>query len=131
MQVRFACRALALAGLVSLIGCGSVVEPSKNQVETFSGTLEPQKSVTRTTNINNSGEYSVKLTQLSPSTTAVVGLRLDFGPNCELFVQANLAQLNTPALAGPIFQKGQYCLTIYDVGSLTTAQSYTVTFSHP
>jgi hypothetical protein len=44
--------------------------------------------------------------------------------------QNQFAQLNVPAIAGPINQ-GRYCLMVYDVGAFTTTETYTITISHP
>ena len=41
MRVRCAAAALVLAGALT-VSCGGIVDPSKNQMETFSGTLNPQ-----------------------------------------------------------------------------------------
>jgi len=130
MLMRFAAVALLLAGLLG-IGCGGISSPSKNQQETFSGTLEVGGIVRRTVNVSNGGEFSVKITALSPTATAVVGVAWAQGGNCEFTLQQNLATLNTPALVGAIFQKGAYCVAIYDVGGLTVAQNFTLVVSHP
>jgi hypothetical protein len=53
------------------------------------------------------------------------------GANCELLINTTYAQLNQQALSGPIYQKGAYCLRVYDPGTLTVAQNFTVTVSHP
>jgi hypothetical protein len=80
----------------------------------------------------NGGEFSVKITQLSPTATAIVGTLWAQGGNCELAIQQNsFSTLNTPALVGPIFQKGTYCVAIFDVGALAMAQTYTLVVSHP
>jgi hypothetical protein len=123
--------AAVLAGLIG-IGCGGVADPSKNTVDTLPGVLEPGKSV-RFPNINvtKGGEYSVKITALSPTPTAVLSVGWFQGGNCEFIRDSNLATLNTTALAGAIFQKGAYCLEVADIGTLTVAQNFTVTVSHP
>jgi hypothetical protein len=131
MVLRGAAAALMIAALFT-IGCGGVTDPSKNTVENFSGVLQPggppfQKTIT----INNSGEYSVKITALSPTPTAVLGVRWYQGGNCEFLHSENVATLNTTALSGAIFQKGAYCVLVFDIGGLTVAQNFTVTVSHP
>jgi hypothetical protein len=123
--------AAVLAGLTA-IGCGGVTDPSKNTVQPFSGVLEPGGRVPFTNiTVNNGGEYSVKVTALSPTPTAVLSVAWFQGGNCELLVSSNFAYLNQPALSGAIFQKGAYCLLVSDIGTLTVAQNFTVTVSHP
>src|SRR5919202_6646546 len=129
MKARFAA-AVALAGLVT-VSCGGVVDPSENHIETFSGTLDPMGIKTFTMSVNNGGEFSVKITALQPNPTAVVGLLWLFGANCDQLVQQNLGTLNQPALSGAVLQKGTYCVSIYDIGTLTVSQTFTLTVSHP
>jgi hypothetical protein len=131
MRVRFAAAVLAMAGLLS-VSCGGIIDPSKNTVEPFSGTLAPLGGTVFHIQIGNTGEFSVKITAMSPTPTSIVGAQWAFGANCEQVLQQNgFATLNTPALGGVIQQKGSYCLTIYDVGALSVAQTFTVTVSHP
>jgi hypothetical protein len=131
MSLRCAAIALLLAGLLG-IGCGGISSPSKNQQETFTGTLEVGGIVRRPVNVSNGGEFSVKITQLSPTATAIVGTAWAQGSNCEIPLQQNsFSTLNTPALVGAIFQKGAYCVAIFDVGALTVAQNFTLVVSHP
>ena len=120
-----------LAGFTAA-ACGGVTEPSKNTVDTLSGVLQPGGRVPFTNiTVSNGGEYSVKITALSPTPTAVLGVIWAQGANCEFPLNSNLAILNQPALSGAIFQKGAYCLAVYDPGTLTVAQNFTVTVSHP
>jgi hypothetical protein len=131
MRVRFAAAVLAMAGLLT-VSCGGIIDPSKNTVDSFSGTLVPQApGIQNKVNVNNNGEYSVKITALSPTPTAVVGVDLYFGPNCESLVNRNLGALNQPAFSGLIQQKGTYCVYVYEAIPLTAPLNFTVAFSHP
>ncbi len=122
--------AAVLAGLLSA-GCGGVTDPSKNQTETFTGMVGVGGSWKGTINVSNGGEFTVKLTALSPTPTAVLGMIWAQGANCELQQQNSLASLNQQALGGPIYQKGAYCVLVYDIGTLTVAQNFTIQVSHP
>lgn len=129
--MRFRGVALILAGLAG-ISCGGVSSPSQNQQETFTGTLQVGGVVRFPVNVSNGGEFSVKITQLSPTATAIVGTLWAQGGNCEFALQQNsFTTLNTPALVGAIFQKGAYCVAIFDVGALAVAQNFTLVVSHP
>jgi hypothetical protein len=125
--------ALLMFAAVLFGSCGSgPVDPSKNTTETFSGTLDPRGIRTYTVSVNNTGEYSVKITALSPTPTAIVGTLWALGAGCELPQQRNdFSTLNTPALGGPIYQKGTYCVAIFDIGVLTATQNFTLSISHP
>ena len=132
MRVRFAAAVLAMTGLLAA-SCGGVIDPSKNTVETFSGTLTPLgPGAAQKVNIGNNGEFSVKITALTPTPTAIVGLEWDFGANCEVAVQRNnFATLNQPALSGLIQQKGTYCVVVFESVALAAPLNFTVTISHP
>ena len=131
MRVRSAALALAFAGLFST-SCGGVVDPSKNQTETFSGTLNLLDAKVFSFDVNHGGEFSVKLTQLSPTVTAIVLLRwgVAVGSDCSP-IQQNNAVLNQTALAGAVLQTGRYCVLIGDIGFLTVPQTFTISVSHP
>ena len=113
------------------ISCGSVTSPSDNKQEPFSGTLQVGGSVGFPVTVNNTGEFSVKITAMSPTVTAVVGALWGQGPNCEVPLQQNTATLNSPALVGAILQKGQYCVALFDIGGISVAQTFTLVVSHP
>jgi hypothetical protein len=127
---RVALLTLAVAAVVSF-ACGGVTSPSENKQETFSGTLQLNGNAFFQVNAANGGEFSVKITALSPTATATVGVGWYQGANCELVVQQGYGQLNTPALAGAVLQKGPYCVGVFDVGFITVAQNFTVVVSHP
>jgi len=121
---------LAAAGYLS-ISCGGTTSPSDNKQEPFSGTLAVGGSARFPVTVNNTGEFSVKITALSPTVTAFVGALWAQGANCEFPLQQNTATLNAPALVGAVTQKGQYCVGIFDVGGITVAQNFTLVVSHP
>jgi hypothetical protein len=136
MRARFVgAVALAAAGFIT-IGCNGISSPSNNAVDTFPGTLNPQGGGSHPFTAAKTGEYTVKLTALAPTANALVGLALTAGNNdgsCStsvVFQQNNFSSLNAQALGGQIIA-GKYCILIYDVGSLTVAQTYTITVSHP
>ena len=121
---------VAAAAFISY-ACGGVTSPSQNKQDTFSGTLALSGSAFFPVNVANGGEFSVKITALSPTATATVGVGWYQGANCELVVQQGYGQLNTPALAGAVLQKGPYCVGVFDVGGMAVAQNFTVVVSHP
>lgn len=135
MRARFAAAfTLAAIGLITL-SCGGIVDPSKNTSEPFSGTLQPQQAATHPFTVSKTGEFTAKVTALAPTSTALVGLAAVFAANdgsCtnQILQSSNFVTVNAPALSGQIFS-GKYCVVIYDVGTLTVAQTYTVTVSHP
>jgi hypothetical protein len=130
MELRRGATALAFAGLVAA-GCGGVTDPSKNRVENFSMVLDPGDRECIPITINNGGEYSVKITALSPTPTATLGMGWYQGGNCEFRILENYASLNVPALSGAVIQKGAYSVGVFDALGLPAAQNVTISVSHP
>lgn len=128
--------ALAVAGLIT-ISCGGIVDPSKNTVDPFSGTIPVGGNNGHPFSASKTGEISVKVTALSPVQNTFIGLiwaQAGSDGGCTtiggIYQQNNFAQLNIPAISGQIVQ-GKYCLVVYDVGAFTAPENYTVTVSHP
>jgi hypothetical protein len=123
--------ACSLAGLLAA-GCGGVVDPSKNQVENFSGTLEVGGAVTHFFSVSKNGEMSARLTAITPGSASLLGTALgeQVSGTCSVFGVNNFTGLNRDVFAGPI-NKGSYCMQVFDPGSLTAAQNYTLQISHP
>lgn len=139
MQLRFSA-AVVLAAAVLAAGCGGIVDPSQNQIETFTGTIAPGgQGQPHGFSASKTGEISVKVTQLTPSSSntfvGVIWTGRASNGSCAgqlgaVFGQNNFAQVNLPAISTQILT-GSYCLLLYDVGSFTTTETYTVTVSHP
>ena len=125
---------LAVAGIITF-GCKGISSPSNNTVVPFSGTLSPQGVAGHFFNVSKTGEYTVKITALAPTSNALVGLALvaansDQSCTQSVFQQNNFASLNVQALGGQIIS-GRYCALIFDVGGISVPQTYTITVSHP
>jgi hypothetical protein len=136
MAVRFGTAALALAGLFT-VACTGIVDPSKNVTETFSGTVKVQGSDGKPFSTSQTGEYSIKVTALDPPTGAYFGVI--YAPsaaagactgNLGIYNSNSFATVNITALSGSIYA-GNYCVYIYDNGSFTKDENYTVQVSHP
>ena len=128
--------ALAVAGLIS-INCGGITDPSKNTVDTFSGTLTVGGPPgTHPFSASKTGEIAVKVTALSPISNTYVGLiwlQTQSDGNClgnTVTLQQTLGQVNLTAISNAI-PSGRYCLVVYDAVGFTAPENYTVTVSHP
>jgi hypothetical protein len=128
--------ALTAAGILS-VSCGGVVDPSKNVTETFTGTVKPQGQDVKAWSTGNSGEYTIKITSLAPNSSAFIGVILAQGlsdgtcsGNLPIIQSNPFATVNAPALSNAIIP-GNYCVFVYDVGTFTTTETYTMTVSHP
>lgn len=128
----------ALFAAALCAGCGGVVDPSKNVTDTFNGTIPVQgTSPGHPFSTNKTGEYTVKVTTLAPSTNNFFGTILAQGTtdgNCSgslpILQQNSFGTINVPVLTGPILP-GRYCVFLFDIGTFTATQSYTLTVSHP
>jgi hypothetical protein len=137
MRARFSVAlALAIAGALT-ISCGGIVDPSQNVTQTFTGTVAPGGVDTaKIFKASATGEFTVKITALSPSNNVVLGIDMSQGNSdgttcsSQLVNRASFATLNVLAMNGQIFA-GNYCLFVYDVGALTTTVTYTLSVSHP
>ncbi len=138
MHARFL--AALLVAALGAWGCGGIVDPSQNQTDTFSGSIAVGGQGTpHGFSASKTGEISVKITALTPSTSntfvGVLWTGRNSNGDCSgslgnIFGQNNFAQLGLPAISTQILSGG-YCLLLYDVGTFTTTESYTVTVSHP
>jgi hypothetical protein len=128
----FTAVAIACAGLMAA-GCGGITDPSKNTVENFSGTLAVGGLNPHGFTSAKTGELSVKLTALAPTSNAFVGLTWTQAANdgsCGGLLQQTVAQLNVPAIAGPVSSQ-RYCIIVHDIGGISVPQTYTIAVSHP
>jgi len=136
MRWRFAAT-LGAAALLT-VSCNNLVDPSKNVTETFTGTIPVQGTGPgHYFSSTNNGEFSIKVTDLAPNAGAFFGTILAQGPtngvcsgNLPILQQNSFGTINTPVLGGS-FLAGSYCVFLFDIGSFTVAETYTVQISHP
>lgn len=137
-MIRFGPAATLAAAALLATACNGIVDPSKNVLETFTGTIPVQGTATaHAFSTNNTGEYTIKVVSLAPSTNVFVGViwaqaLVDgtCGGNLPILSQNGFVTNNTVALTGAIYP-GAYCVFLYDVGTFTVPETYTVTVSHP
>src|SRR6185436_15372982 len=118
---------LSAAALLS-ISCGGVVDPSKNVTDTFTGTIPVQGTAPgHFFESNNTGEYTIKITALSPNTGVFFGTILAQATsdntcvgNLPILQQNSFGTVNTPVLGGAIIS-GRYCVFLFDIGAFTVA----------
>jgi hypothetical protein len=127
------CAAVGLAALVS--ACGGLIDPSKNTVETFSGTLQPGAFTNHFYAVGKNGEITVTMTSVvppPPNGAIAFGIGQSQGTNCFILGSAYIAQgiVNRPVQFG-FLEKGSYCVQVFDPGVLTAAVTYSGSFSHP
>lgn len=132
MTVQFRAAALAIASALILSACSGVTDPSKNQVETFSGALAVAGHVDHNFSVGKTGEMTARLTSISPNAASLfgVGLGVQINGTCAVQTANNVAGTTRDALSTSI-QKGSWCVQVFDNGTLTATQNYTIQVSHP
>jgi hypothetical protein len=126
--------ALALAGALGF-GCGGIVDPSQNTVESFSGTVQPGQARAHWFSSSKTGEIQVRVVTLTPASQPVIGVQWVQGANDQScnggLLQVNqFATANSTAISGQIVS-GPYCIIMYDSVGLTQPENYSITVSHP
>jgi hypothetical protein len=125
--------AVGLAGVLS-VACKGITTPSNNQSKQFSGTLDPRGAKSHVFDVSKTGEFTAKLTAWAPNSQILAGMAWTLAANdgaCTTGLQQNnFVVVNAQALFGQI-SSGKYCVVIFDPGTLTAAQTYTITVSYP
>ena len=117
------------------ISCGGLVDPSQNQTDTISGTLQPGSARAHPFKASATGELTVKLGNLSPASQPYIGVQWvqaagDGTCNGGIMQANQFAPANTTAITAQIVS-GNYCIIVYDSVGLTQPENYTGTISHP
>ena len=129
--------AVAFLIAVSLAACGGVTDPSQNQQESFSATLDPGagKSNFHGFSVSKSGELSITVTTMTPviptSTYFEVGFGNSISGSCQPLQANQYAIVGAAAISGYPVTPGAYCAFIIDEGLFTKAETYTMVVSHP
>jgi hypothetical protein len=118
-----------------LSACSGVIDPSKNKVENFSGTLGVAGGAVFPYSWDKNGEIEVTMTSVTPTpTNGPIAMYLgqeDNSNNCfQLAGYSAQAIVNRKVQFG-VLNKGKYCLGIFDPGVLTVPVNFSGTFSHP
>ena len=125
--------AVSLAGVLSA-SCKGITTPSNNQSKQFSGTLQPKGANSHTFDVSRTGEFTAKLTAWAPNSQILAGMAWTIATNdgtCTTGLQQNnFVVVNAQALFGQI-GSGKYCVILFDPGTLTASQNYTITVSYP
>lgn len=132
--VRSASLAVAVLAMTS---CGddpiTPTTPTPEPVtEVFTGTLTVSGGVTHPFSAAAPGSLTATLTNIAPDESPTVGLSLGTwnGSACAVVIRQDAA-VRTTVIYGTVNQAGQLCVSIYDVGRLSTAQDYEITIVHP
>jgi hypothetical protein len=127
---------VALGLAASVAACGGIIDPAKNTIEPFSGTLQVGgTNSNHNYTLGKNGEVEVTVTSVVPTPTngsIALGLGQVLSGSCSLLGQAyiSVGVVNRKVQFG-VLNKGTYCLVVFDPGVLTVPVNYAGNFSHP
>ena len=100
--------------------------------DTFAGPLTQNSGATHSFSTAASGNVSALITNLSPTSSIIVGLSLGTwnGASCSI-VLVNDKATQTSSLLGTASGSGTLCVRVYDVGNITEPITYEVQVTHP
>jgi hypothetical protein len=131
MTAQIARRLLLLVAVLAA-GCGGVIDPSQNQVDERSGTIDPLGIVRHDFTVSKTGEFEIRITALSNADAILL---MAYGPDsggCTgQTIGSSYRTLNQIGFGG-LIQPGRYCAYLQDeLGILRGPTTYTLRISHP
>ena len=114
-------------------GCGGVIDPSKNEVQNFPGTIAPGGLVVEQFSVSKQGEFEIRITELN---NADAFLHMAYGQeaggcNGSAILGDAYRQLNQAGFGG-LISPGRYCIYLRDdLLALKAPSPYTLRVSHP
>ena len=136
----FAVRRAGLVGLLLLVvflsACGgdkTTTAPSNTSTPTsedWSGVVAPGGQSSRSFTVNASGTIAVTLTAAGATLGLGVGLPRVSGGGCRLGVSVNASPASSPQISTAA-DSGQYCVQVYDLGTLRDPVGFALKIDHP
>ena len=118
-------------------GCGNKsstpTAPSttaKAAPETWSGVVAPGGASSHSFTVNAAGTINVTMTGVGATVGLGVGLPRTTGGGCRLGVAVNASASSTPQITTQA-DAGQYCVQVFDLGTLTDPVPFAMTIDHP
>ena len=134
------CLAALAAAIALSVGCGSdnttTTAPTTTTSPTtsiFTSRLTPGGAVSRSFGATTTGTVTVMLTNAAGPSTVVglgIGVPTTGLAKCALSTAIKTASGSTPQISAAV-DAGQYCVTVYDLGTLTSAIDFSVTLVYP
>ena len=104
--------------------------PTKPAAETWSSALAPGGMSSRSFTVTVAGTINVTMTSAGSTVGLGVGLPRVSGGGCRLGVSVNTGGGSAPQISTQA-DAGQYCVQVFDLGTLTDPISFTLTIDHP
>ena len=125
---------IVIGAAMMLAGCGSDNTPttpsntSKTVTENWSSVVAPGGASTRSFTVTSAGTIVVTLTA-GPTVGLGVGLPRTSGGGCRLAVSVNTAPGTTPQISTQA-DAGQYCVQVFDLGTITDPVGFALKIEH-
>lgn len=117
-------------------GCGddtpstTPTSPSTSRSESWSGVVAPGGQSSRSFTVTSSGTITVTLTGADVTLGLGVGVPRTTGGGCRLGVSVNASGGTSPNISAPA-DAGQYCVQVYDLGTLRDPVGFALKIDHP
>ena len=124
---------VVIACFASACGDDTPTTPSTTPTptnESWSGVVAPGGQSTRSFTVNSSGTIAVTLTAAGTTLGLGVGLPRVTGGGCRLSVAVNASAASSPHISTAA-DAGQYCVQVYDLGTLTDPVGFALKIDHP
>jgi hypothetical protein len=100
--------------------------------DVYNGTLVVQGLNTLPFHVNELGGIAVTLSRLDPAATVGLGLGTLNNGTCTLLQNNRSVQASdTAQITGTATTAGDFCLELYDTGTLTAPVAFTISVLHP
>jgi hypothetical protein len=124
---------LAVAFFAS--ACGDDTGPTTPSTSTptsenWSGVVAPGGQSSRSFTVNTSGTVAITLTASGATLGLGVGVPRVTGGGCRLGVTVNASAASNPQISTPA-DAGQYCVQVYDLGTLQDPVGFALKIDHP
>ena len=128
-------RRLLLLAVALVPACGdgntsTTPSPTPATGESWSSVVAPGGQSTRSFTVNASGTIAVTLTNADTTLGLGVGLPRVTGGGCRLGVTVNTSAGSSPQISAPA-DAGQYCVQVYDLGTLQDPVGFALKIDHP
>ncbi len=125
-----ACTAMLAAGCGSDSTPTTPSNPSGPTTENWSSTVAPGGQSSRSFTVNAAGTINVTLTAAGDTLGLGVGVPRVSGGGCRLGVSVNTGPGSAPQITTSA-DAGQYCVQVYDLGTLRDPVGFAVKIDHP
>jgi hypothetical protein len=127
--------ALWLATAFFASACGDDTAPTTPSTSTptsenWSGVVAPGGQSSRSFTVNASGTVAITLTASGATLGLGVGVPRVTGGGCRLGVTVNASAASNPQISTPA-DAGQYCVQVYDLGTLQDPVGFALKIDHP